>query len=527
MVAVRFLVVRLVLAMAALMVPSGIAFGVSNTGDAQPAPDAPPPRLDDAAGFEGMRRRWAGSMDEFDVPGMAIAIIKDGRILAIETFGIRSPGGAAPTPDTIFYIASITKTYLATAICALADEGKLSLDDPVKKYLPRFKLANGPGKNENSITIRDLLCHAPGLGTGTPIVVLDAFTGEITDDRYYRWLEKEVPGDLQYSNVHFTLLGRVVEAVSGTPWREYLAQRVFKPAGLTRTTGYAGRMYDDPDCAMPMERESGRWRVCRLRKTDHTMHAAGGLGASVHDAARWLILHLNDGQIDGKRVISAEKAREMRQLQSRFPKKNGVIRIMEGFGMAWNVGTFHGTPFCAHGGGYAGTAAYYAMLPEKKCGFAILMNAGDAAVGLQDVIAVDILDRLIDGDERIDVADVYRKRVRELKKQLTARKTDRKAEMSKPFELSRPVDAYVGRFECADLGSLILNADTKRLKVTMGECDLDVAPAGPDAFKVLGPTLDETRFKFVVSPDGSVTGLELDLTDETLHFNRVDRAIPR
>ncbi len=260
-----------------------------------------------------MHSRWAEVMDEFDVPGMAVAIVQDGRILAIETFGMRAPGeagsdgGPAPTPGTIYYIASITKTYLATAVCALADDGKLSLDDPVGKHLPRFALANAPGGSAREITIRDLLCHRPGIGKAEPIVTLDAFTGEITEDRYYRWLATVQPsGETAYSNVHFTLLGRVVEAVSGMSWRDYLDERVLEPAGLTRTTGYASRMYGDPDCALPMERVEGEWRVCRLKKTDHTMHAAGGLGASATDAARWLMLHMNDGEIDGKRVISAE-----------------------------------------------------------------------------------------------------------------------------------------------------------------------------------------------------------------------------
>ena len=149
------------------------------------------PRLDDAPGFEGMRERWAGVMDEFDVPGLAVAIVRDGRIVALETFGVRAPDApgakaAAPTPETMFYIASITKTYLATAICALADDGLLALGDPVVDHLPRFALAGGSVPAADEITIRDLLCHAPGIGEGSPIVMLDAYTGEITEDRYYR-----------------------------------------------------------------------------------------------------------------------------------------------------------------------------------------------------------------------------------------------------------------------------------------------------------------------------------------------------
>jgi CubicO group peptidase (beta-lactamase class C family) len=467
-------------------------------------------------------------MDEFNVPGMAVAIVKDGQVLAIETFGMRAPGeagageGAAPTPDTIYYIASITKTYLATAVCALADDGKLTLDDPVKKHLPRFALASGPGESAEKITIRDLLSHRAGIDKRDPIVTLDAFTGEINDDRYYRWLATFKPKwETGYSNIHYTLLGRVVEAASGKPWREYLDERVFKPAGLARTTGYASRMYADPDCAIPMERVDGRWRACRLIKTDRTMHAAGGLGASARDAARWLILHMNDGEIEGTRVISAERAKEMRTLQSRFQKKEGVIRIMEGFGLGWQVGTFHGTPICSHGGGYAGTATYYALLPEKKYGFALLMNAGAEASGLQDVIAVDILDRLIEDDEPIDVLEGYRKRVAEQKWSNASRHAQRQAEQSKPLELTRPVNEYAGKFRSADLGTMTIAPDGARLKVLMGECELDVGPAGPDAFKVLGPTAEGVDFAFVVSPAGEVTALGLDVPEEgTLLFER-------
>ena len=485
-------------------------------------------KLDDVPEFRGMRARWAEVMDEFDVPGMAVAIVKDGRVVAIETFGVRAPGeggapGAPPTPETMFYIASITKTYLATAICALADDGKLTLDDPVKKHLPHFALPNAPAGQAEKITIRDLLSHRAGLTDGDPIVMLDAFTGEITEDRYYKWLAKMKPkAETGYSNIHYTLLGRVVEAASGKPWREYLEQRVFAPAGLTRTTGYASRAYGDADCAMPLERAGpdGEWRVCALRKTDRTMHAAGGLAASAGDAARWLLLHLNDGQIDGKRVISADRAREMRTLQAAFPEKQGSIRIMEGFGLAWQTGTFHGTPLCSHGGGYAGTATYYALLPEKKCGFAILMNGGGAARGLQDVIAVDILDRLIEDDEHIDVMEVYRQRVHEEKQRAAAREAKRTAELAKPFELSRPPADYAGRFLSADLGTMTVAADGARLKVAVGECALDVAPAGRDAFRVLGPAFDGAVFKFVVPAAGAVKSVQLQGDEEAVVFAR-------
>jgi hypothetical protein len=210
----------------------------------------------------------------------------------------------------------------------------------------------------------------------------------------------------------------------------------------------------------------------------------------------------------------------MRNLQSGFPQKQGSIRIMEGFGLGWQVGSFHGTPLCSHGGGYAGTATYYAILPEKKCGFAVLMNAGNAARGLQDVIAVDILDRLIDGDERIDVLEGYQKRVAEQKANMAPQLAKLKAELAKPFELSRPATTYTGRYSNADLGTLKIAPDGARLKVAMGECELDVTPIGTDAFRVLAPTFEGTVFKFTVSPAGEVTAVRLDRDNQSMEFKK-------
>lgn len=210
----------------------------------------------------------------------------------------------------------------------------------------------------------------------------------------------------------------------------------------------------------------------------------------------------------------------MRTLQSTFPKE-GVIRIMEGYGLGWRVGTFHGTELCSHGGGYPGASAYCALLPEKNSGFAILMNSGGAAGGLQDVIAVDILDRLIDGDEHVDVMEAYRRRVSEQRPRFAEREAERRAAMARPFELTRDAAAYEGRFASADLGTMTITPDGSRLKVTWGECELDVAPAGPDAFKSLGPTGESMVFTFAVSPDGGVAAIGLDgLEEGTLLFER-------
>ncbi len=465
-----------------------------------------PPRLVDTPDFKGMRERWEPLLAEFEVPGMTVAIVKDAKVHAIETFGVRSPDSpAAPTPDTMYYIASVTKTYLATAICALADDGKLSLDDPVKKYLPRLVFADSNG---DQITIRDLLSHRAGI-TCYPVVLLDAYTGEITDDRFYKWLSTVSPRQqVQYSNIHYTLLGRVVEAITGKDWRDYLNDRILTPAGMTRTTGYASRMYADPDCAVPMERRGDKWIAGSLRKTDRTMHAAGGLGASASDAARWLILHMNDGEIGGKRLLSTERTREMRTLTGPLPRPDGSIRIMSGLGLGWQVGTFHDVPLCSHGGGYLGATTYYAMLPDQKAGFVILMNAAGPAQGLCDVIAIDILDRLLDNDKRVDVLEVYRKELPERLARMREHRSRQDLEANKLPSLSRPATAYLGRYVNSELGTITIGRDGDKLTISLGDCRFEYAPGdGADRIRILGPTAADVTLAFNITPSGALTSL--------------------
>ena len=258
---------------------------------------------------------------------------------------------------------------------ALVEDGMLELDAPVSQYLPQMKLADP--ELTFKLTVRDLLCHRHGLDS-SPIVFNDAYSGQITDDLYYRLLSKVTPmGDVQYSNVHFTLLGRVIQAVSGQHWRDYLRDRVLQPGGMTRTTGYASIMYGDDNAAQPMMLINDEWVHSAVRKTDRTMHAAGGMGTTAHDLGRWLRINMNDGKIDGQQVVAAEHVQQMKTRVSELANRSGKIRQRVGFGLGWFVGNYRDEnhTYIEHGGGYVGTAAHVSFIPEKALGVGILANS--------------------------------------------------------------------------------------------------------------------------------------------------------
>ncbi|TWT46203.1 putative penicillin-binding protein PbpX [Phycisphaerae bacterium RAS1] len=451
------------------------------------------------AELEGLRERWLGCMDEFCVPGFAVAVVRNDEIIYLDTFGYRDLEKKLPvTPESAFYIASSTKPFTAMGLLTLVDAGKLALEDPVKKHLPRFELPDA--ELTAKITVRDLLCHRHGINA-EPIVFLDAYTGEITEDRYYHFLKTaEVAGKTSYSNVHFTLAGRVIEAVSGKPWRDYLAQVVFAPAAMKSATGYADEMYRRSDVALPYEVAGEGMRPASVRKSDATMHAAGGLGISVSDLARWLRLNMAGGQIDGKRILKAESAAEMLKPQAEM-EPDGRIRRMTGFGLGWGLGTYRDRPYVQHGGGYVGAGAHVSFLPEQRIGIAVVTNAGaPAAMFIDQVVSIDVYDRLL-GEKQKDLLPGLREQVQKRLPEMRQRAAAPEADLTSAGALTHKPEAYAGKYENTDFGTLHAAMRDGRLQLRIGDMPLPIVSAKEDVL-----TLDlggnQRRCKFEFDADG-------------------------
>lgn len=454
---------------------------------------------------------WEEITELFDVPGAAIALIKDGKTY-VWTYGERHPETHEPvTPDTMFYIASITKTYTASAIVKLAQVGRLSLNDPMTKYLPNIKL--GDDVDAASITIEDLITHRKGINSDM-VVTLDAYSGDITPERYDYWLERgQVSGTTQYSNVNLTLAGRVIESITGMGWRDYLAADVFNPAGMTRTTGYASVMYNDDDAAFPTVWNGENWVVAAQRKTDRTMHAAGGLGTSVRDAATWLQLHLNGGSINGVDILASESARSMHTLHAPLEKPNGTIRIIEGFGYGWNVGTYiNHTPLSSHGGGYVGTSTWFGILPELNGGVAILTNGGGRANAWVSIVAVEVLEYLTGESPDWSPRENFTTRVKKLRKENgSARRVDTGIATVSTDHLTRPLDFYTGWYYNEHVGTLVVERTAEMFTIRLGDYYITSTPGdSPDSFNVDDMSGPDSGIRFVVDELGYINSVEVN-----------------
>ncbi len=461
-----------------------------------------------------LAKSWGELTDLFDVPGAAIAIVKDGQTY-IWTHGNRTPESRSPVnKDTMFYIASITKTYTASAIVKLAEEGKLGLNDPITKYLPGIKL--GDSVDASSITIEDLITHRKGINS-SPIVLLDAYSGEITDERYDYWLAQgEVAGSTQYTNVNLTLAGRIIEQVTGIAWRDYLAQAFFTPAGMTRTTGYASEIYTDDNAAFPTVWDGENWVVSFQMKTDRTMHAAGGLGTTAVDAAKWIQLQINKGTINNEDILSPELIAAMHEQHAALDKPEGTIRISTGFGHGWNVGSFVGqTPLSSHGGGYSGTSAWYGYLPEFDAGIAILVNGSGLANAWQSIVAVEAFTHITGFEPDWNPRENFSQRVKQMKADGEAPRIDQGHITMPTDHLTRPLDLYTGWFHNEHLGTLIIERIDNTLSIRLGDFYPTVEPGEePNTAVITDMTDTDSIFRFILSETGYIEAVEF--TDDSL-----------
>jgi CubicO group peptidase (beta-lactamase class C family) len=224
-------------------------------------------------------------------PGMAVAVIQGRDVVYAQGFGYADLATQRRvTPETMFYIASTTKSFTAFAAALLHARGKLDLDAPVSRYLPDLKL-QAP-LSADSISMRALLTHTHGIDNNGPVVFRTAFSGVYTNAQLIELLRAHGPAengrDFRYGNIGYNVAGLAMDAALGRSWKDVLQQEIFKPLGMENTNGYISKV-DKHRLAMPYAAEEKGYRPLPYAKSDANMHAAGGHVSTVFDLAEWLM----------------------------------------------------------------------------------------------------------------------------------------------------------------------------------------------------------------------------------------------
>ena len=319
------------------------------------------------------------AMRTFDVPGMAVAVIKDGNIIHSKGYGVKSiKTGEKVESNTNFGIASNSKAFTAAALAILVDEGKINWDDKVIQHIPEFKMYNDYVTKE--FTIRDLLTHRSGLGLGAGDLMVwpdgHNFTPkDIIQNIQFLKPVSDFRSKYDYDNLLYIIAGVVVERVSGQSWTGFVTKRLLEPIGMTNTAANWHLVKNKQNAIDPHVPIDGKLQVID-RYTNSIFDAAAGLYSNVDDVAKWLQFNLDKGKVGDKQVISEKQMKEMitPQTLQKVATTQPCNSLFKAYGLGWQLQDFNGKLEVSHTGGLEGIVTQTIFYPQLNLGIVVLTN---------------------------------------------------------------------------------------------------------------------------------------------------------
>lgn len=327
---------------------------------------------------------------ELGIPGISLAIVKDNKVIYSKGLGYKDFENKVPiTANTQLAIGSATKAFTGLSVLMLQDQGKLSLDDSPKKYLPYFKM-NNPETDKN-ITVRDLMAHSSGLNR-TDLAMI---TGKLDRVELIKvaGIAKPMAGlrkKFFYQNIMFAAAGEVVANVEKQPWEEFVPQKIFAPLGMNNSTMTVTQMQKAEDYSFGYNYNFDTKETSKLPTRDIThIGPAGSINSSANDMAKWLKFVLNGGELDGKKLVSKAGFDEWTKPQMKI-SSNGSVS----YGLGWFVQSWKNKKVIQHGGNIDGFNSMVALMPEENLGFVMLSNVTASSLGneLMNIVWSEILE---------------------------------------------------------------------------------------------------------------------------------------
>jgi CubicO group peptidase (beta-lactamase class C family) len=455
-------------------------------------------------------------MQSFDVPGLGLAVVKDGKVLVARGYGVRKLGEPTPVDaQTLFGIASNTKAFTATALAILVAEGKLEWDAPVINYLPWFQLADPYVTRE--LTVRDLLVHRSGLGLGAGDLLWWPATTyerkEIVRRLRYIPLVKSFRSTYAYDNVLYSVAGEVIEAVSGQSWEDFVAQRILAPVGMVNSKTRISSLKAATNVAIPHAEIMGTVQPVVPFASDN-VNPAGGILSNAEDMARWMIVQLDSGRLQsGERLFPAAIMRQLWGFVTPIPIADPPAELaplranFNGYALGFSLRDYRGYKLVSHTGGLPGYVSRVAMIPELKLGVAVLTNQESGYAF--NTIVHHILDQFI-ATKPFDWLAAYRKIKFKADSTLAAREQKIMAARDSTSRPSLPLTRYAGNYVDAWYGDISISLEQDKLVMRFSHTpDLvgDMEHWQYDTFIVRWRNRElraDAFVTFALHPDGSI-----------------------
>ena len=444
---------------------------------------------DPKAQLKGFPEFVTKALAEWKVPGMAVAIVKDGKIIYAEGFGLRDvKNNLKVTPQTVFAIGSSSKAFTATSVGILVDDGKLEWDKPVREYLPAFRMWDEFATEQ--MTPRDLLCHRSGLPRHEAMWYGSPFSrAEIFDRLRYLEPNKDFRAVWQYQNLMFMTAGYLVGALSQSTWEEFTRKRIFEPLGMTSSSFSIEDMKAAPDHSLPYGEKKDKVEEIPYRNID-TIGPAGSINSNAVDMARWVMLNLNKGKSGDKPVISEASLSQIQAPQMVI--QDPVFLLLSDFpeiyypsyGLGWFMTSYRGHSVLHHGGNIDGFSAMVSFMPKDNLGLVVLTNLNGTF--LPWALMFNIYDRLLGLDQK-----PWDQRFKGIIDKLKAEGEKAQKEADKDRQLntkpSHPLEDYAGEYSHPGYGTVSVAKEGEGLKAKYNGRDFVLSHYHFDVFDLKDP----------------------------------------
>jgi CubicO group peptidase (beta-lactamase class C family) len=487
------------------------------------APPAAPPDID----------AWvARAMKTFEVPGVGLAIVKDGQVVLAKGYGVRKLGApGAVDGKTLFGIASNTKVFTATALGLLVEEGKIEWDAPVVRYLPAFQMWDPWVTRE--LTVRDLLVHRSGLGLGAGDLLWwpPSTYNRAEIARRLRFIKPVTSfrSAYAYDNVLYLVAGQLIEAVSGQSWEDFVTARILKKVGMSGSNVLHSAAASGGNVAATHARVDGTVRPIAPFVSDNT-NPAGGINSSAEDMAKWMQVLLAGGALpDGSRLVSERTLRQITAIVTPLsptlnppPELAPLRNNFSGYALGLNVRDYRGAKMWTHTGGLPGYVSRVMMLPDAKVGVAVLTNqeSGEAF----DAIAYHVVDHYL-GAPATDWIEGFRA--------VSARNDAQMAEAEKKSATARnaaskpslPLEGYAATYEDAWYGDIAIAVEQGKLVMRFARTPSlvgDLEHWQYDTFVVRWRDRElraDAFVTFALNPDGSIEQAKMQAVSASTDFS--------
>ena len=462
------------------------------------------------------------ALDVFNVPGVAIGIVVDGKVVLSRGYGYRNLDQSLPTTEnTLFAIGSCTKAFTTFMLGQLVNEGKITWDDPVISHIPEFRLMDQ--YSTHHITIRDLVAHRSGMARHDLLWFNPEFNrSDVIKSLQYLEPACKLREKFQYNNLMYTVAGILIEKVTGQTWEEALSSRIFIPLTMLNSNDSVKESQKSEDFSMPYAEVAGEIKAIPFRSIQ-SVAPAGAINSSVSDMVKWIQLQLSNGTLLDKHFIYKETLQEMHTIQMPMvasPTDEEVYHF--GYGLGWCTGIYRGHYYLHHGGGIDGFISQVSLLPQEKIGVVVLSNSSSDGTFAVSCITNTIIDKLL---EKTDVNWI--------EKSKSQREQIKKAQQERPDAnnelISTPahkLEDYVGYYEHPAYGIVQVKLENDQLFAIYGEMVASLSCKCYDIFngKIDEALLDKSTiiFSFANNTSGDICELSipLDQTVKPIIFKR-------